>query len=154
LRCLTFDIETVPDTSLGENLLGLEGISDEDIAKAMQFKRLQETGNDFLPLYQHRIVAISVTLRDPSGFKVWSLGDEQSQEKELVERFYEGIEKFTPVLVSWNGSGFDLPVLHYRALLHGVQAPRYWDMGNDDREFRFNNYISRFHWRHVDLMDV
>jgi len=154
LRCLSFDIETVPDTSLGESLLGLEGISDEDIAKAMQFKRLQETGNDFLPLYQHRIVAISVTLRDPSGFKVWSLGDEQSQEKELVERFYEGIEKFTPVLVSWNGSGFDLPVLHYRALLHGVQAPRYWDMGNDDREFRFNNYISRFHWRHVDLMDV
>ena len=154
MRCLSFDIETVPDTSLGESLLGLEGISDEDIAKAMQFKRLQETGNDFLPLYQQRIVAISVTLRDPSGFKVWSLGDEQSQEKELVERFYEGIEKFTPVLVSWNGSGFDLPVLHYRALLHGVQAPRYWDMGNDDREFRFNNYISRFHWRHVDLMDV
>jgi predicted PolB exonuclease-like 3'-5' exonuclease len=154
LRCLAFDIETVPDTSLGEKLLGLEGISDEDIAKAMQFQRLQETGNDFLPLYQQRIVAISVTLRDPSGFKVWSLGDEQSQEKELVERFYEGIEKFTPVLVSWNGSGFDLPVLHYRALLHGVQAPRYWDMGNEDREFRFNNYISRFHWRHVDLMDV
>jgi predicted PolB exonuclease-like 3'-5' exonuclease len=154
LRCLAFDIETVPDTSLGEKLLGLEGISDEDIAKAMQFQRLQETGNDFLPLYQQRIVAISVTLRDPGGFKVWSLGDEQSQEKELVERFYEGIEKFTPVLVSWNGSGFDLPVLHYRALLHGVQAPRYWDMGNEDREFRFNNYISRFHWRHVDLMDV
>jgi predicted PolB exonuclease-like 3'-5' exonuclease len=154
LRCLAFDIETVPDTSLGEKLLGLEGISDEDIAKAMQFHRLQATGNDFLPLYQQRIVAISVTLRDPSGFKVWSLGDEQSQEKELVERFYEGIEKFTPVLVSWNGSGFDLPVLHYRALLHGVQAPRYWDMGNEDREFRFNNYISRFHWRHVDLMDV
>ena len=70
MRCLSFDIETVPATSLGEKLLGLEGISDEDIAKAMQFQRMQETGNDFLPLYQQRIVAISVTLRDPSGFKV------------------------------------------------------------------------------------
>jgi len=56
--------------------------------------------------------------------------------------------------VSWNGGGFDLPVLHYRALLHKVVSRRYWDVGDDDREFRFNNYLSRFHWRHVDLMDV
>ena len=155
MRCIAFDIETVPDTALGSDLLGLENIADEDVAKAMRFARMQQTdGNDFLPLYQHRIVAISVAMREPSGFKVWSLGDENSGEKELVERFYEGVERFTPVLVSWNGSGFDLPVLHYRALLHGVQAPRYWDTGHDDREFKFNNYISRFHWRHIDLMDV
>ncbi|HEY7985600.1 MAG TPA: 3'-5' exonuclease, partial [Methylophilaceae bacterium] len=56
--------------------------------------------------------------------------------------------------VSWNGGGFDLPVLHYRGLIHGVKAPRYWDMGEDDREFKWNNYISRYHTRHLDLMDV
>jgi len=56
--------------------------------------------------------------------------------------------------VSWNGSGFDLPVLHYRAMRHSLQAPRYWEMGEEDQAFRWNNYISRFHWRHVDLMDV
>src|SRR5690606_39937173 len=49
-----------------------------------------------------------------------SLGDESSSEKELIERFFEGVERFTPQLVSWNGGGFDLPVLHYRALRHGV----------------------------------
>ena len=32
-------------------------------------------------------------------------------------------------MVSWNGGGFDLPVLHYRGMLHGVTAPRYWDLG-------------------------
>lgn len=154
MRCLAFDIETVPDVELGARLLGLEGISDEDVAKAMQFQRMQETGNDFLPLYQHRVVAISAAWRSADGFKVWSLGEEDSDEKELVHRFYDGIERYTPELVSWNGSGFDLPVLHYRALLHGIQAPRYWDKGDDDREFRFNNYLSRFHWRHIDLMDV
>jgi len=53
-----------------------------------------------------------------------------------------------------NGSGFDLPVLHYRAMIHGIQAPRYWDMGDDDRDFKWNNYISRYHMRHLDLMDV
>ena len=44
--------------------------------------------------------------------------------------FFAGIEKYTPNLVSWNGGGFDLPVLHYRALLHGVNASRYWEIGN------------------------
>src|SRR5262249_28944093 len=35
-----------------------------------------------------------------------------------------------------------------------VQAPRYWETGDGDNAFRYNNYISRFHWRHTDLMDV
>jgi hypothetical protein len=26
--------------------------------------------------------------------------------------------------VSWNGGGFDLPVMHYRGLIHGVKAAR------------------------------
>ena len=56
---------------------------------------------------------------------MWSLGDRDSPEGELVQRFFDGIDKFSPDLVSWNGSGFDLPVLHYRGLLAGVQAPRY-----------------------------
>ncbi|NCW98292.1 MAG: 3'-5' exonuclease, partial [Betaproteobacteria bacterium] len=52
------------------------------------------------------------------------------------------------------GSGFDLPVLHYRALIHGVTAARYWDLGDEDRDFKYNNYISRYHQRHIDLMDL
>jgi hypothetical protein len=64
------------------------------------------------------------------------------------------IEKHTPQLVSWNGGGFDLPVLHYRGLQHGVVADKYWDLGDDDREFKWNNYISRYHMRHLDLMDL
>jgi hypothetical protein len=56
--------------------------------------------------------------------------------------------------VSWNGGGFDLPVLHYRAMVHGIAAPRYWDLGEDDKDFKWNNYISRYHMRHLDLMDV
>jgi hypothetical protein len=120
----------------------------------MTFMRQQKAGTDFLPLHQQRIVAISVTFRTADSFKVWSLGDEDADEAELVRRFFDGIDRYTPDLVSWNGGGFDLPVLHYRALKHGVQAPRYWEMGEGDRDFKWNNYLSRFHWRHVDLMDV
>jgi len=99
-------------------------------------------------------VAISAAMRSGDQLKVWSLGSPESDEAELIRRFYEGLERYVPVLVSWNGGGFDLPVLHYRALKKGVSAPQYWEMGDNDREFRFNNYLSRFHWRHVDLMDV
>jgi predicted PolB exonuclease-like 3'-5' exonuclease len=35
-----------------------------------------------------------------------------------------------------------------------VSAPRYWDLGDEDRDFKFNNYISRYHQRHTDLMDL
>ncbi len=154
MHCFTFDIETVPDVEFGRQLLELDGLSDDDVATAMAFKRQQAVGHDFLALHQHRIVAISVTFRTADKFKVWSLGDEDSDERELVQRFFDGIGRYTPDLVSWNGGGFDLPVLHYRALKHGIQATRYWENGDNDRDFKWNNYLSRYHWRHVDLMDV
>jgi len=154
VNCLVFDIETVPDVALGRRLYGLEGLADEEVAKAMFALRRQDSGGDFLPLEQHRVVAISCVLRSRDGLAVWSLGDVGSPEAELIERFFEGIERFSPDLVSWNGGGFDLPVLNYRSLLAGVQAPRYWETGDGDHAFRHNNYLGRFHWRHIDLMDV
>ena len=119
-------------------------------------KRRQDTGgnSDFLKHHLHQIVAISVVLSNSNELKIWSLGDVNSGEKDIVQRFFEGIEKYTPKLVSWNGRGFDLPVLHYRSLLHGIQSPRYWESGHDDQSFRWNNYLSRYHDRHTDLMDV
>ncbi|MCZ6826385.1 MAG: 3'-5' exonuclease [Gammaproteobacteria bacterium] len=154
LDCMVFDIETVPDIDLGRRLFNLDGLGDEEIAQAMFHRQVEKTGSEFLPLHQHRVAAISVALRNRSGFRVWSLGEEDSGEKDIITRFFDGIERFTPTIVSWNGGGFDLPVLHYRSLLHRVSAPRYWETGDDDQSFRWNNYQSRFHWRHTDLMDV
>jgi 3'-5' exonuclease len=154
MNTLVFDIETVPDVALGRRLYGLEGLADEQVARAMLALRRQGGGSDFLPLEQHRVVAISCALRSGEGLTVWSLGDLGTCEAELVQRFFDGIEKYSPDLVSWNGSGFDLPVLTYRALLAGVQARRFWETGGDDPAFRHNNYLSRYHWRHTDLMDV
>jgi predicted PolB exonuclease-like 3'-5' exonuclease len=154
VNTLVFDIETVPDTDLGRRLFRLEGLSDEHVAQIMFTKRREETGSDFLSHEQHRVVAISVAMRSKDSLKVWSLGEEGSPEKDLIERFYDGLDKFTPDLVSWNGAGFDLPVLHYRSLLHGVTAARYWETGDGDTSFRYSNYLSRFHWRHMDLMDI
>ena len=152
---LAFDIETVPDAAGIKRIHGMAAETpDADAAEMAMLLRRQTTGSDFLPLHLHRVVAISCVLRERDALRVWSLGNADDGEAELVGRFFEGIGKYTPQLVSWNGGGFDLPVLHYRALVHGVAAPRYWDLGEDDRDFKWNNYISRYHTRHLDLMDL
>jgi 3'-5' exonuclease len=152
---LVFDIETIPDTDGLKTLLGLPAeTSAEDVANIAFHQRRQSHGNEFLPLHQHRVVAISCALREGDNFKVWTLGAPDESEAQIIKRFYDGIDKYKPNLVSWNGGGFDLPVLHYRALVNGVQACCYWDMGDDDRDFKWNNYISRYHTRHLDLMDL
>ncbi len=156
---LVFDIETVPDVAGLRALLELDpSLSDGDVAEIAFQRRRAQSGHDFLPLHLQRVVAISCVLRDASGLRVWSLGSLEEGEGALIQRFFDGIEKYTPQLVSWNGGGFDLPVLHYRGLLHGVAAPRYWDLGDgdyaDSRDFKWNNYIGRYHMRHCDLMDV
>lgn len=152
---LIFDIETIPDTDGLRTLYNLPAsLTSQEVANIAFHQRRQHNGSDFLPLHQHRVCAISCALREGNQFRVWTLGDVQATEAEIIQRFFDGIEKYTPQIVSWNGGGFDLPVLHYRAMVNQIQAPRYWDMGEDDKDFKWNNYISRYHMRHLDLMDV
>ena len=152
---LVFDIETIPDAAGLRKLwqLGPE-VSEAGVVDLATQRRRQATGSDFLPPHVQRVVAVSCALRTDEGMRVWSLGSPQDAEAQLIQRFFDGIEKYKPQLVSWNGSGFDLPVLHYRALIHGIPGCCYWDQGDLDRDFKFNNYLSRFHARHTDLMDV
>ncbi len=151
---LVFDIETVPDVVSARRMREeWRDLCDADIADALFAMRREETGHDFLRLHLQRVVAISAVFRQGDQLAVWSLGDENSTEAELIQKFFDLIDRHTPTLVSWNGGGFDLPVLHYRAMLNGVVASRYWDTGRDDPSFRWNNYLGRYHERHTDLMD-
>ena len=152
---LVFDIETIPDAAGLRRIWDLAPeVSDDAVVELATQRRRQATGSDFLPVHLHRVVAISCALRSSEGLRIWSLGAPEAPERDIVQRFFDGIEKYTPQLVSWNGSSFDLPVLHYRALVHAIPGCCYWDTGDSNREFKFNNYLSRFHARHTDLMDV
>jgi 3'-5' exonuclease len=150
---LAFDIETVPDVAGIRRLHALpDDLADAEVAEVAFQKRRTQTGSDFLGPHLHRVLVISCVLREGDTLKVFSLGE--ATEKELIQRFYDGIERLLPQLVSWNGGGFDLPVLNYRALVNGVAAPKFWDQGEDDKDFRYNSYLGRYHARHCDLMDV
>jgi predicted PolB exonuclease-like 3'-5' exonuclease len=153
---LVFDIESVPDVA-GLRVLRGEpaGMSDAQVYDRWLAERQEKGQGDFAPLYLQRVLVISCVFRNADGLRIHSFVDRDGlSEGKVIQTFFHAVEKHTPQLVSWNGSGFDLPVLHYRGLRHGVEASQYWDLGEDNRDFKWNNYIGRYHMRHLDLMDL
>ena len=156
---LVFDSESIPDVAGLRSLRQMDASVDDAVVYDAEIADRAARGKgDFMPLYLQRVLVISCVFRNAEGLRVHSLVDREtggaSQEGRVIQSFFNLIERHEPQLVSWNGSGFDLPVLHYRGMRHGVVASKYWDMGEDDREYRYNNYISRYHLRHLDLMDL
>ncbi|MEI7784129.1 MAG: ribonuclease H-like domain-containing protein, partial [Betaproteobacteria bacterium] len=152
---MVFDIESIPDIA-GLRALGLaQGDDDAQAYAGWAAQRAADGKSDFAPLHLQRVLVISCVFRNAEGLRIHSFVDREteghSQEGKIIQTFFNTVEKHVPQLVSWNGSGFDLPVLHYRGLKHGVVASKYWDMGeggdHDSREFKWNNYISRYHMR-------
>jgi predicted PolB exonuclease-like 3'-5' exonuclease len=159
---LAFDIETIPDVAGLRLLRGADAAaSDAEVYGAEIADRAARNKSDFMPLYLQRVLVISCVFRGSRGLQVRSFvdleRDGKSEEAGVIQSFFDRVDDHRPQLVSWNGGGFDLPVLQQRGLRHGVVAGRYWDMGqgqDSDREHRYNNYVSRYHLRHVDLMDL
>ncbi|HEU5178806.1 MAG TPA: 3'-5' exonuclease, partial [Burkholderiales bacterium] len=151
---LAFDIETVPDVAGLRRLHDLPAdLPDNDVAELAFQKRRVQTGNDFLPPHLQRVIVVSCVARDEEGVKIFSIAEPERDEKAIIHRFFDAIERKVPQLVSWNGKGFDIPVLNHRALIHGVCCPRFWENGDEDQAFRYNNYTNRYQTRHLDLMD-
>jgi len=158
---IVFDIETVPDAAAACRLLGNTGFADIEARDALRNYFLEKTGgkNDFPRQPFHQIVAISYVhlIHEPGEDgselvirRIASGGDADSSERELLEGFLALIEKRAPQLVTFNGRSFDVPVIKYRAMLHGLACPRWFSEGD-----RWNNYDARYsHEYHLDLLEV
>lgn len=158
---IVFDIETVPDAESARHLLERPELSDAEARDALAEYFLEKTDgkNDFPRQPFHQVVAISYAhlIAEPGeeGLEmvlrqVASGGEPASSERQLLEGFFGLIEQRAPRLVSFNGRGFDLPVLKYRAMRHGLSCPRWFSQGD-----RYNNYDARFSSEyHIDLLEV
>jgi predicted PolB exonuclease-like 3'-5' exonuclease len=153
---LAFDIETIPDPDVGRRLWGLEA-DDFEVVRQMVERRLEETeGQTGYPqLPHHRVVTIGVGALDPEtgSFQVTTVGGRALDERSHLEGFFRFLRE-TPRparLISWNGNGFDLPVIRYRSMMHGIAAPEFY---RTDGDWKWNNYQNRYHEMHVDLMDA
>ena len=156
-----FDIETVPDTDAVPNLVGEVGASVEERREALEHYHLDATGgaNAFPRQPFHKVVAVSflaAEIESDGRFETYYLkelrsgGTADSPEADLVKGFFQYLDKFRPRLVSYNGRGFDLPVLRHRAMVHGVTALTYHDTSN-----KWENYTSRYAQDfHCDLQEA
>ena len=153
---LVFDIESIPDVAGLRAVFGSRpDASDADVYSSWLVARKQKGKTDFMPLHLQRVLVISAVIRNAEGLRIHSFVDKDDQsDGRIIQTFFNTVEKHSLQLVSWNGGGFDLPVLHYRGFKHGVVAGKYWNMGENDREFKWNNFISRYHMRHLDLMNL
>ena len=153
---LVFDIETVADTEAARRIYPqLAELNDADALSALTALRLQEAGHDFMRLPLQRIVCISALYIKDGKFSLFSLTADKFSEKDILSKFFRAfsdLEKL-PQLISWNGSGFDIPVLIYRAMQYDLAAPWLFEEGERIKNMRFDNYVNRFHSRHLDLMD-
>jgi len=138
---LVYDLETVPDLKLFRDIK-YPGCTTEDAVKAWDEKQGQE--NAFIPHTFHIPVSIAV-LKVGADYR--PMGTAQTIKDEA--QFFEAIDAWSPILVDYNGSGFDLSVLTCRALAIGIQCPRFfaWD-GPMSRDYRY-----RYSKMHIDLQD-
>lgn len=123
---LVLDIETVLDAEL-------------PIAESSEAERLPAPPH-------HKIVVIGALLFD-AGYAVQRVGvlGEGKDEPAMLVDFAKFLEERKPDLVSFNGRGFDLPVIAARCLRHGVPLRHYYRAR--DVRYRFSPE------GHLDLMD-
>lgn len=138
---IVWDLETVPDLQGFAAANDLVGKTATEVREAL--------GNKFPKHIYHSIACIGalVTSREGAHWRVDAIGAPhvgERTEKQLIAAFVNKIAELTPRLVTFNGNGFDLPVLRYRAMINKIAAP-----GLSARPY-FNRYTEDA----VDLCDV
>ncbi|MBK8174651.1 MAG: hypothetical protein IPK66_05020 [Rhodospirillales bacterium] len=159
---VVFDIEAVPDFASARRLLAAaDDVPDADIRRRLG-ERYARNGEDpsaaFLKVPMYKIVCIAtLNAKREENNGPWVAGQIGSRavgektEAEVLLGFVKALpvdsRGLGPVLVTFGGNGFDLPLLRYRAFALGVAVPSLHGAHRRD-------YWHRFGQDHVDLCDV
>lgn len=143
-----FDCETVPDCESLRAVFGYEG-DDYSVSTQAQKDQENKTGSAFLPVNFHKVVCISAVIADDYGKFLRVNTMQMDSEKDAILQFLGFIDSKKPRLVSFNGKGFDLPMLMIRAMRYSLTCATYFDDKN-----KWENYRSRYDGKfHLDLLD-
>jgi predicted PolB exonuclease-like 3'-5' exonuclease len=168
MRFRVFDIETVPDDSVwtpGEPKWRWEASSQVNSPWTRLVgpeKTVLVREDPFPPPHACRVVAISwvdvvLDAEHSPRYRFASMGSEcrwsltagPVEERDLLRWFGESTQALSDegglCLVTWNGRGFDLPVINLRSLMHGIPCKWYYS----DRDVRYRYSTEG----HLDLMD-
>jgi predicted PolB exonuclease-like 3'-5' exonuclease len=145
---LILDTESIPDGRLLARVKypGDDLTPEQAIERARAEARDQShDGSDFVPVTFQVPVAVCV-LRVANDFSIQALKCLDAPEyrtKEIVHQFWRGVGLYPRAkLVTFNGRGFDMPLLELAAFDHGISARDY-----------FAGSRNRFQGNHLDLFD-
>jgi hypothetical protein len=133
-------------------VLDIEAIRDEHV-----WSPPADQPDAFAPAFAWRPICIGAVLLEQLAdgdlatkrvgvLDVPKVGVPDAWERQLLQRFTERVIGTAPVLCTWNGRAFDLPVLMLRSLRHGLPQPWYY-RGRDVR-YRYSEA------GHCDLADA
>lgn len=152
---LVFDIETIVDGELVSKVnYPDDALSAKKALQRFASERLAATGSDFLPLTYHIPVSIVVAklTRDFRILDVVALDELEVRPHVLTRQFWQGWKAHVcPVFVTFNGRGFDLPVMEIAAYRYGVNIKKWLAPGRktyDQPRHRYNA------GGHIDLLEM
>ena len=154
-RTFVFDIESVADGDLVSRLrYPGEGLAAEPAIARYRAELMQENGKDFIPYtFQLPIsLVIAKVAKDLSLQDLIALDEKHSRPSEITRFFWDGWRKYQrPKLVSFNGRGFDMPLLELCAFRYGVAIPDWFaeDARNFDQpRYRYNTaaHFDLYEW--------
>ena len=152
-KYLVFDVESVPDARL-INMVRYsdKNYSDEEAVKVYKDYLLEQSGgvSDFIPAtFQYPVsICIAKLKEDFTLHDIVSLDEPKFRAKAMTQAFWYGIEELYDhaSFITFNGRGFDIPLLELMAYRYGISAKRHF---KDKFAGRY-----RFGTKHIDLQDV
>jgi predicted PolB exonuclease-like 3'-5' exonuclease len=124
-----FDIETRIDKRLlNQVFFPRDNLNDDEALEHFR-QDPRNRNSDFMPLTLHLPITIAVGEVDDNYVlrAVDNLPCGDYSEERLVRDFWQRLERLDGTLVSFNGRGFDLPVLELAALRYGIATSNYCD---------------------------
>lgn len=156
-----FDIETIPCVETARAFLNLSSeVSDEEVVAKLTTYHSEITNgqNEFFRQLFHKVVCVSFIVGSIHALKggrekyvirsIRTGGKNGETEEEILRNLFSYLNKHPSRLISFNGRGFDLPVLQYRAMKYGIDARWIYNDG-------YYNYNHRYSIeKHCDLLDM
>ena len=155
IRYLVFDTESVADAQLVAKLrYAGQQLSPAEALRRYRDELMEKYESDFVP-YSFQVPISVVVGKVAANFMledVVVLDEPQFRPHVITEHFWRGWEKYRrPTLVSFNGRGFDLPLLELAAFRFGISVPGWFQSAGkafDQPRNRFNNTS------HIDLCEL
>ncbi len=155
VRYLAFDIESIADGALVARLrYPGEKLSPQAAVRKYRDELLAKHDSDFVPYTFHVPISVAVgkIAADYKLIDIVLLDDPQFRPHVITENFWRGWEKYRrPTLVSFNGRGFDIPLLELAAYRYGISVPAWFNLSAKS----FEQYRNRFNLdAHIDLHEL